>query len=170
MCICLQNMWFPKGPALLAICSLLSASVFAADRPSVSSPTPAIKQRSDEAHDNSQLPSDPIIKERAIVDAPPDPLPTVPTQVSPVTTIWVDGIQRVYTQTFPPFPDPWPSPMVGQIGLGTLQGEIGKTVTIKARSVPTDEPEPVFARQCRTLECGKSREQKAERAGLEDTA
>ncbi|EGD89048.1 hypothetical protein H112_03968 [Trichophyton rubrum D6] len=165
-------MWFSKGPVLLAICSLLSTSVFAADRaPSVSSPTPAIRQRSDEVHDNPPLPSDSIIKERAIVDAPPDPVPTVPTQVSPITTFWLDGVQKVYTQTFPPFPDPWPSPMVGQIGLGTLKGEIGKTVTIKGRSVPTDEPEPMFARQCRTLECGKSREQKAERAaGLEDTA
>ncbi|DAA73140.1 TPA_exp: Uncharacterized protein A8136_5065 [Trichophyton benhamiae CBS 112371] len=160
-------MRFSKGSALLAICSLLSTSVFAADRPpSVSSPTPAIRQRSDEA----RPPSDPIIKKRAIVDAPPDPVPTVPTQVSPITTFWLEGVQMVYTQTFPPFPDPWPSPMAGEIGLGTLKGEIGKTVTIKGRSVPTDEPEPMFARQCRTLECGKSREQKAERAGLEDTA
>ncbi|EFR04800.1 hypothetical protein MGYG_07807 [Nannizzia gypsea CBS 118893] len=158
---------------ILAACSLLSTAVFAADHAQPEAlPTRGKGVRSNNEHDYSAPEPSAVIEKRAIVDAPADPVPTVPIQVSPVTMVWVDGVQVPYTQTFPPFPDPWPSPKPGQIGLGNIQGEVGKTTTIKARSLPTDEPElePVFARQCRTLECGKSREQKAERAEDENNA
>lgn len=156
---------------ILAACSLLFTSVFATDHATPeAAPTRGKGERSNDSHDNSNPQPVAVIDKRAIVEAPAGPLPTLPTQVSPITTFWVDGVQKVYTQTFDPFPDPFPRPKAGQIGLGNLKGEIGKTTTIKARSVPTDGSEPVFARQCRTLNCGKSREQKAERAEDGDNA
>ncbi|KEF55432.1 uncharacterized protein A1O9_08182 [Exophiala aquamarina CBS 119918] len=70
--------------------------------------------------------------------------PTAITQVSPITTYQINLIRSgvnsqlniVYTQTFNPIPDQWPSPTeAGTIGLGTIQGEIGVVKT--KRSLPT---------------------------------
>ncbi|KAM5446430.1 hypothetical protein MaudCBS49596_006542 [Microsporum audouinii] len=154
-------MRFTKSPVyLLAASSLLFTSAFAADSAAMTLPeplpTPDVAKQPSDINDESPLNPEPELKKRAIVDAPPDPVPKVPTQVSPVMTVWVQGVQVLYTQTFPPTPDPWPAPKSGEIGLGTLMGEIGKTTTIKARSLPTDGPEAMFARQCRTLECRKN--------------
>lgn len=72
---------------------------------------------------------------------------TAITQVSPITTYQINlirsGVQSqlnvVYTQTFNPIPDQWPSPTeAGTIGLGTIQGEIGVVKT--KRSLPTQAP------------------------------
>jgi hypothetical protein len=57
--------------------------------------------------------------------------PTAITQVSPVTTLTMmskgQDIKVVYTQTFAKTAlDPWPSPSSGEIGLGTIQGQIGQ--------------------------------------------
>lgn len=73
--------------------------------------------------------------------------PTAVTQVSPITTYQINlyrsGLESqlnvVYTQTFAPVPDQWPSPTeAGTIGLGTIQGEIGVVKT--KRSLPTQAP------------------------------
>ncbi|KAK5224685.1 hypothetical protein LTR99_004614 [Exophiala xenobiotica] len=64
-------------------------------------------------------------------------------QISPITTYYansmVDGtgvqVPVVYTQTFVPVPDQWPSPTAGAIGLGTIQGTVG--VVKSKRSLPT---------------------------------
>jgi len=72
---------------------------------------------------------------------------TAITQVSPITTYQINlyrsgGVSQlnvVYTQTFAPIPDQWPSPTeAGTIGLGTIQGEIGVVKT--KRSLPTQAP------------------------------
>jgi hypothetical protein len=57
--------------------------------------------------------------------------PTAITQVSPVTTLTMmskgQDIKVVYTQTFAKTAlDPWPSPSSGEIGLGTIQGQVGQ--------------------------------------------
>jgi hypothetical protein len=57
--------------------------------------------------------------------------PTAITQVSPVTTLTMmskgQDIKVVYTQTFATTAlDPWPSPSSGEIGLGTIQGQVGQ--------------------------------------------
>jgi len=73
--------------------------------------------------------------------------PTAVTQVSPITTYQIDLVRSgvaqqltvVYTQTFNPIPDQWPSPTeAGTIGLGTIKGEIGVVKT--KRSLPTQAP------------------------------
>ncbi|KAF1827058.1 uncharacterized protein K489DRAFT_405807 [Dissoconium aciculare CBS 342.82] len=51
-----------------------------------------------------------------------------PLQVPPVTTIFLPTssglsatwLPNIYTQTFPPVPEQWPSPVAGEIGYGTL--------------------------------------------------
>jgi hypothetical protein len=68
------------------------------------------------------------------------------TQQSPITTYYVNNaagaqVPVVYTQTFAPIPDQWPSPVAGTIGMGTIQGEIGVVKT--KRSEPTQAPEVV---------------------------
>ncbi|KAL9119486.1 MAG: hypothetical protein Q9187_003962 [Circinaria calcarea] len=61
------------------------------------------------------------------------PLPApLPTQVSPVTTIFIHGIQVVYTQRFSAVPSQGPSALPGKIGLGTLTGSIGVVKTAEA--------------------------------------
>lgn len=74
-------------------------------------------------------------------------VPPVVTQVSPITTYQIDLVRNgvatrlnvVYTQTFNPIPDQWPSPTeAGTIGLGTIVGEIGVVKT--KRSLPTQAP------------------------------
>ncbi|KIX04467.1 uncharacterized protein Z518_05335 [Rhinocladiella mackenziei CBS 650.93] len=67
-------------------------------------------------------------------------------QISPITTYMVNEYQDgtpvqvpvVYTQTFAPVPDQWPSATAGEIGLGTIQGTIGVVKT--KRSLPTQAP------------------------------
>lgn len=74
-------------------------------------------------------------------------LPTEVGQVSPVTTYLANKeiapgsfgqVPVVYTQTFIPFPDPWPSAAAGTIGLGTIQGTVGGVRS--KRSEPTQAP------------------------------
>lgn len=55
---------------------------------------------------------------------------TVPTQVSPVTTYLAygpNGIQTpaVFTQLFSAVPDQWDGPLSGNIGLGSITGQVG---------------------------------------------
>ena len=59
---------------------------------------------------------------------------TVPTQVSPVTTVQIGSLLVVYTQTFAPVPSQFPSALSGNIGLGTLTGSIGVVKTGEASS------------------------------------
>ncbi|KIW40102.1 uncharacterized protein PV06_07333 [Exophiala oligosperma] len=71
---------------------------------------------------------------------------TALSQISPITTYYansmVDGsavqVPVVYTQTFAPVPDQWPSPTAGEIGLGTIQGTIG--VVHSKRDLPSPRP------------------------------
>ncbi|KAK2882495.1 hypothetical protein FQN49_000294 [Arthroderma sp. PD_2] len=145
---------------LLSVFSFLVTNALAAESSATTTrsrlaPTPDSTKPSREIYDGASPTPGIELKDRAVVDAPPDAPAMVPTQVSPIMTIYVDGKQVIYTQTFPPIPDQLPTPMVGKIGLGTLKGEIGKTSTIQARSVPTDAPDSTFSRRCRTLECRK---------------
>ncbi|KAF3483287.1 uncharacterized protein GIQ15_02611 [Arthroderma uncinatum] len=141
---------------LLTASSLLLTGALAVEGPAATTPSQSSPTKpSREIYDGPAQTPEPALKVRAVVDAPPGAVSTVPTQVSPVMTVWVNDKQVLYTQTFPPTPDPWPSPSAGQIGLGDLQGEIGKTTTIKARSEPTDAPDFTYSRRCRTLECRK---------------
>jgi hypothetical protein len=65
-----------------------------------------------------------------------------PLQVPPITTVFlptssglsVTWLPNIYTQTFPPIPEQWPSPEAGTIGLGTL--------TKNKRDVPQVTPPP----------------------------
>lgn len=61
---------------------------------------------------------------------------TIPTQMPSVTVYQIHGAGPIisYTQTFPPNPDPWPSPSAGTIGLGTIQGTIGVVKTNSKRA------------------------------------
>ncbi|EXJ55633.1 hypothetical protein A1O7_08562 [Cladophialophora yegresii CBS 114405] len=93
----------------------------------------------------------PELKKRqgAPVAAPaPDAQPTAVGQISPITTYYINSevapgsfaqVPVVYTQTFPPVPDQWPSPVPGTIGLGTIQGQIGQVRSSK-RAVAMAEP------------------------------
>ncbi|RVX75144.1 hypothetical protein B0A52_01421 [Exophiala mesophila] len=74
-------------------------------------------------------------------------VPPVFSQVSPITTYQIDFARSgsvtqltvVYTQTFNPIPDQWPSPtLTGSIGMGTITGQIGVVKT--KRSLPTQAP------------------------------
>lgn len=64
-------------------------------------------------------------------------------QISPITTYYANSMKDgtavqvpvVYTQTFAPVPDQWPSATAGEIGLGTIQGTVG--VVKSKRSLPT---------------------------------
>ena len=58
----------------------------------------------------------------------PAPIPN-PNQVSPVTTVVVNGVPKVYTQTFAGVPDQFPTAVAGTIGLGTLTGTVGAVRT-----------------------------------------
>ncbi|KAJ9613473.1 hypothetical protein H2200_003415 [Cladophialophora chaetospira] len=82
--------------------------------------------------------------------APPTPQPTAGGQLSPITTYFINSevapgsfaqVPVVYTQTFPPTPDQWPSPLAGTIGLGTIQGTVGGIRS--KREEPTQAPMPV---------------------------
>lgn len=99
-----------------------------------------------------------ILKIQTVADAEPDSdlrkrqgvqqaVPPVFSQVSPITTYQIDLARSgsvtqlivVYTQTFNPIPDQWPSPsLTGSIGLGTIAGQIGVVKT--KRSLPTQAP------------------------------
>lgn len=99
-----------------------------------------------------------ILKIQTVADGEPDSdlrkrqgvqqaVPPVFSQVSPITTYQIDLARSgavtqlivVYTQTFNPIPDQWPSPsLAGSIGLGTITGEIGVVKT--KRSLPTQVP------------------------------
>ena len=62
-------------------------------------------------------------------------------QVSPVTTLTMmskgQDIRVVYTQTFAKTAlDPWPSPSSGEIGLGTIQGQVGVVKTKRSEPTP----------------------------------
>ncbi|OAL23734.1 hypothetical protein AYO20_10939 [Fonsecaea nubica] len=68
-------------------------------------------------------------------------------QISPITTYYIEKevapgdftqVPVVYTQTFVPIPDQWPSPVAGTIGLGTISGTVGQVRT--KRSLPTQAP------------------------------
>jgi hypothetical protein len=73
--------------------------------------------------------------------------PTVATQVSPVTTLQVyqmvngvpQQVQVVYTQLFSAVPDQGDPPASGEIGLGTIQGQVGVVKTARKRDA---KPEP----------------------------
>ncbi|WEW61259.1 hypothetical protein PRK78_006749 [Emydomyces testavorans] len=100
----------------------------------------------------------PTLLAREIINAPPAAQPAVPTQVSPVMTLNIGGKPVLYTQKFSAVPDQWPTPEAGTIGLGTLQGEIGKTKTISKRGEEAVETGAVGRRslnrlRCKTLEC-----------------
>jgi len=69
---------------------------------------------------------------REIVNAAPQAQPTDVSQVSPVTTIQVGAIPVVYTQLFSAVPSQGPAPLSGQIGLGTLTGQVGAEKTNQA--------------------------------------
>ena len=62
------------------------------------------------------------------------PVPQAPQQASPVTTVYIDGVQVVYTQHFSAVPSQGPTPLAGQVGLGTLTGTVGAVRTDQARN------------------------------------
>ncbi|MCJ1252185.1 hypothetical protein MMC30_009425 [Trapelia coarctata] len=61
--------------------------------------------------------------------------PVPPNQVSPITTVYLNGMLVIYTQVFAAVPDQGPTPMVGSIGMGTLTGTVGVVKTAQAKSV-----------------------------------
>lgn len=77
----------------------------------------------------------------AAATAAPQAVPTVYTQMSPITTYGPKNgwPQVVYTQLFVAVPDQWPSPSAGTIGLGTIQGTVG---VVKTKSKRYAGPEP----------------------------
>lgn len=95
------------------------------------------------------------LEDRARVDAPPSALPTEQTQRSPVMTITVDGEVVVYTQMFSAVPDQWPTPAIGKIGLGNLEGEVGGTGIVGRRGAPVETAAAgmEMVGRCRTWEC-----------------
>ena len=78
---------------------------------------------------------------REVITGAAAPLPTDPTQISPITTFQVNQIvngvaqqvEVVYTQLFSAVPDQGLAPASGSIGLGTIQGEIGVVRTGRKR-------------------------------------
>ncbi|OCT44863.1 hypothetical protein CLCR_06311 [Cladophialophora carrionii] len=83
--------------------------------------------------------------------AAPDAQPTPVGQISPITTYYINSevapgsfaqVPVVYTQTFAPVPDQWPSPVPGTIGLGTIQGTVGEVRSKRAvvLAEPTQAP------------------------------
>ncbi|KAK6431402.1 hypothetical protein LTR95_012435 [Oleoguttula sp. CCFEE 5521] len=110
---------------VLAIFSLVSADVLLPMPSTGTSPTsdgisaPALIPTEDESH---------LQLRQAAPVTNPQATP-VAVQAPTVTTNWVrteiNGVvtyvQLAYTQTFAAVPDQWPSPGVGQIGLGTLK-------------------------------------------------
>ncbi|KIW64162.1 hypothetical protein PV04_09115 [Phialophora macrospora] len=83
--------------------------------------------------------------------AAPTAQPAGVSQISPITTYYINSevapgsfaqVPIVYTQTFPPVPDQWPSPVAGTIGLGTIQGTVGQVRSKRAVVVaePTQAP------------------------------
>jgi len=83
------------------------------------------------------LPSEGNLEPREIAAGVPAAA-IVPTQVSPITNIYVQTVLPngqttqvlvVYSQTFVSVPSQGPTPVVGQIGLGTLTGSIGVVKT-----------------------------------------
>ena len=84
---------------------------------------------------------------RQVVTAPPAVQTANPIQVSPVTTVLVNAvvngvnqqIQEVYTQLFSLVPDQGFAPAAGEIGLGTIKGEIG---VVKTRAKRSALPQP----------------------------
>ncbi|KIV93372.1 hypothetical protein PV10_04588 [Exophiala mesophila] len=111
-------------------------------------PAPALISINDEKILNIQTvanaePDSDLRKRQGVQQA----VPPVFSQVSPITTYQIDfarsGSVRqltvVYTQTFNPIPDQWPSPtLTGSIGMGTITGQIGVVKT--KRSLPTQAP------------------------------
>ncbi|OAP57434.1 hypothetical protein AYL99_08172 [Fonsecaea erecta] len=89
----------------------------------------------------------PELKVRQVTGQGAAAAPTAINQVSPITTYYVNSmiapgdvtqVPVVYTQTFPPIPDQWPSAAAGTIGLGTIQGTVGQVRS--KRSLPTQAP------------------------------
>lgn len=89
----------------------------------------------------------PELKKRQVTGQGAPAAATEITQVSPITTYFVNSevapgsfaqVPVVYTQTFPPIPDQWSSAVPGTIGLGTLTGTVGGVRT--KRSEPTQMP------------------------------
>jgi hypothetical protein len=81
--------------------------------------------------------------------AAPTAQPAGVSQISPVTTYYVNSevapgsfaqVPVVYTQTFVPVPDQWPSAVAGTIGLGSIQGTIGQVRSKRAVAEPTQAP------------------------------
>lgn len=90
-----------------------------------------------------------IKRQGGAVSNPQANQPEEVTQVSPVTVLTLiemgTPVSVPYTQTFPSVPDQWPSPSSGEIGLGTIQGEIGVPRTKRSEPMevlaePTEMP------------------------------
>ena len=123
--------------------------------PSLQDPIPtnlAPTQEEDDAHDDlrkrqgapvtAAAPTNPVAPA-----VPPAAAPTAaatvpaadPGQISPVTIYEIDQIppgggapvkvQIAYTQTFAAVPEQWPVPGQGEIGMGTIRGEVGHVRT-----------------------------------------
>ncbi|MCJ1365347.1 hypothetical protein MMC16_004468 [Acarospora aff. strigata] len=83
--------------------------------------------------------AEPSLDPREIAAAGPPVV--LPTQVSPVTQIYVDTVLpngkatqvlTIYSQAFSKVPDQGPTPVPGQIGLGTQTGSIGVVKTARS--------------------------------------
>ena len=95
-----------------------------------------------------------IKRQGGAVSNPQAEQPGQVTQVSPVTTLTMmssgKNINVPYTQTFPRVPEQWPSPSSGEIGLGTIQGQIGVVKTKRSEPMevlaePTEVPQARWA-------------------------
>lgn len=78
---------------------------------------------------------------REVVGGAAQALPSVVTQVSPVTQVQVNGVLQIYTQTFAKVPDQLPGPSSGSIGLGNIQGTVGVVHKRDAQETATPNPE-----------------------------
>ncbi|KAL1956435.1 hypothetical protein VTO42DRAFT_7321 [Malbranchea cinnamomea] len=152
---------------LLAIILSVNAENFSPDspvRPTAAGPLDESSNPVLSPSPETPSPTPFVLDDRAVVDAPPGALHSDQTQQSPVMTINIDGKQIVYTQKFSAVPDQWPTPEPGTIGLGTLEGDVGKTSTLDKRGVPRETGIPTSGQiaRCRTWDCRRLLEQEAQ--------
>lgn len=102
------------------------------------SQTPPSAALLDAAYKNAALPDSEKLDLREIVDSTGATIADSD-QTSPITTIWLNGVEVVYTQLFSAVPDQWSSAQSGAIGYGTLSTEASKN----KRAAATDVPEVV---------------------------
>lgn len=93
----------------------------------------------------THLPAPGRLELRAIVEDPAAALPPVPAQFPTVTAYWVETtlpngvktwIEVVFTQTFDSMINQGPTPVAGEVGMGTLTGAVGVVKTNAAADYP----------------------------------